>query len=252
MFLKSMLNNREGNMSDAANLNQNTASGGKIVVDLFYLPPIEFFVAIDGVEEIVIEKHDNYQKQSYRNRTAIQLANQVKHLSIPVAGGNKKRKYVEVEMDDSQCWRNVHLRGIQSAYGKAPFFEYFFSDFEAIYLKDHTTLYSFNLDLLTFCLRCLRHTAKLVETSSYEAISEEIDLRGVIKAKQSYEYRNIYKPFPYAQIFGLNFAPNLSILDLLFCSGPNSKDVIDRSKKELNNNTKDCVFKTNSVTLVNN
>src|SRR5690606_41368120 len=99
MFLKSMLNNREGNMSDAANLNQNTASGGKIVVDLFYLPPIEFFVAIDGVEEIVIEKHDNYQKQRYRNRTAIQLANHVKQQSNPVDAGNKKRKQVQVEKE---------------------------------------------------------------------------------------------------------------------------------------------------------
>src|SRR5690554_3696509 len=155
-------------------------------------------------------------------------------------------------MDDSQNWRNVHLRGIQSAYGKAPFFEFFFPDFEKIYLRDHSSLYAFNMDLLTLCLKCLRHTAKLVETSSYRVDVEEIDLRSLIRAKESYECRNIYKPFPYAQIFGLNFAPNLSIIDLLFCTGPNSSEVIARSKKEMNNNPKDCVFKTNSVTLVNN
>src|SRR5690606_32801206 len=87
-----------------------------VVADLFYLPPIEFFVAVAGKGEIRIEKHDNYQKQSYRNRTAIQLANQVKNLSIPIVGGNKKTPYTDVEMDDSQNWRKIHLRSIQSAY----------------------------------------------------------------------------------------------------------------------------------------
>src|SRR5690606_35490073 len=128
----------------------------RAVVDLFYLPSIEFFVAIDDMEEIWIERHDNYQKQSYRNRTAVQLANQVKHLSIPVIGGNKKTKYAEVQMDDGQNWRKIHLRGIQSAYGKAPFFEYFYPDFENIFLKKHGGLYEFNFDLLTLCLKSLR------------------------------------------------------------------------------------------------
>lgn len=214
------------------NLKKTTGTVSKVaVVDLFYLPSIEFFVAVQDAEEIRIEKHDNYQKQSYRNRTAVQLANQVKYLSIPVVGGNKKSKYAEVKIDDSQNWRNVHLRGIQSAYGKAPFFEYFYPDLERIFLKKSTHLYDFNLELLTLCLRNLRHPAKLVETVNYGEYEEETDLRGVIKAKEPFVHRNIYKPYPYAQIFGLNFAPALSVIDLLFCEGPNADHVILRSKK---------------------
>lgn len=208
-----------------------------IVVDLFYLPPIEFFVALQDFDKVLIEKHDNYQKQTYRNRAAVRLTNKVEFLSIPVAGGNKKTRYNEVKMDDRQKWKNVHLRGIKSAYGKAPFFEFIFPDLERIYLAGHENLYAFNYELLTLCLKFLKATVKMEETVDYQPYSGKTDLRGVIKAKESYEFRNIYEPFPYTQLFGLDFVPNLSIMDLLFCEGQNSIKVIERSKKRIMNIT---------------
>ncbi|MEX2591691.1 MAG: WbqC family protein [Anditalea sp.] len=203
----------------------------KIVVDLFYLPPVEFFVALQGYDTVLIEKQDNYQKQSYRNRTAVQLVNKVELLSIPVQGGNKKVKYADVKIDDNQRWRNIHLRGIQSAYGKAPFFEYFYPELERLYLIGPNGLYDFNFELLTLCLKFLRLTVKMEETCDYQQYRGITDLRGVIKAKESFLHRNIYEPYSYMQLFGLNFVPNLSIIDLLFCEGPNSKKVIGSSKK---------------------
>jgi len=204
----------------------------KIVVELFYLPPIEFFVALQDYEVILIERQENYQKQSYRNRAAVQLANKVDLLSIPVIGGNKKTKYTEIQIDESQRWRNVHLRGIKSAYGNAPFFDYFYPEFAQLFLQKHSRLYDLNYQLLTLCLKLIGYNVKMEETVIYQANTLENDLRGVLNAKQSYECRNIYRPYPYTQLFGLNFAPNLSIIDLLFCEGPNSKIVINRSKKE--------------------
>lgn len=208
-----------------------------IVVDLFYLPPIEFFVALQDFDKVLIETHDNYQKQTYRNRAAVRLANKTEFLSVPVVGGNKKAKYVDVKIDDSQSWRKVHLRGIKSAYGKAPFFEYFFPELESVYMGRPQYLFDFNYELLTLCLKFLRRTAKLEETGEYQPYSDNSYLRGVIKAKESFVNRNIYEPYPYTQLFGLNFVPNLSILDLLFCEGPNSIEVIDSSKKRIMNIT---------------
>src|SRR5690606_4644405 len=132
----------------------------------------------------------------------------------------------------SQRWRNVHLRGIKSAYGNAPFFDYFYPEFAQLFLQKHSRLYDLNYQLLTLCLKLIGYNVKMEETVIYQANTLENDLRGVLNAKQSYECRNIYRPYPYTQLFGLNFAPNLSIIDLLFCEGPNSKIVINRSKKE--------------------
>src|SRR5690606_10574330 len=115
---------------------------------------------------------------------------------------------------------------------KAPFYEYFFPEFEKIYLGCTGRLFDFNYRMLTLCLKMLRLTVKMEETPGQQDLFWETDIRGVIRTKQHFNSRNIYVPFAYDQIFGLNFAPNLSIIDLLFCEGPHSKSVIARSKKE--------------------
>ena len=137
-------------------------------------------------------------------------------------------------MDDRQRWRDIHLRGMKSAYGKAPFFEYFYPEIESLFQENSPHLYAFNYHLLTLCLKLLDRSVRIEETLEYQVHEDKSDLRGVINAKAPYGERNIFEPYPYLQLFGLNFAPNLSIVDLLFCEGPQSKNIIDGSKKEMN------------------
>lgn len=204
-----------------------------VVADLFYLPPLEFFVAIKDFDTLRIEAHENYQKQSYRNRAYVRLANKVAMLSIPVIRSNSRMKYTDVKIDDSQAWRKTHLRGMKSGYGKAPYFEYLYPELEHVYQQKINGLYEFNTRLLTICLKFLGLTVKMEETLEYGQYNDEKDLRGLIKSKQAYGHRSIYAPYPYPQIFGVNFVPNLSVIDLLFCEGPRSKFILSRSKKEI-------------------
>ncbi|WP_143959846.1 WbqC family protein [Litoribacter populi] len=203
-----------------------------IITDLLYLPPIEYFAAIDGFEKLIIEGQDNYQKQTYRNRASIRLANKVESLSIPVKGG-KGKLYKEVEIDYEQKWVNIHLRGIKSAYGKAAFFEYFFPNYESVFESKPARLFDLNLELLTLCLRFLQHPVRLVVSTEYQSNVEIQDLRGVIQPKQPYDARGIYRPVSYMQLFGLDFVPNLSVIDLLFCEGPQAGKIISQSKKTI-------------------
>lgn len=202
-----------------------------IITELFYLPPIEYFVAILNEKEVFLDLDENYQKQTYRNRTQIRLANKVETLSIPVIGGNKKVKTSQIKIDHNQKWMNVHLRGIQSAYGKAPFFEYYFPYLEQVFLTKFDLLTEFNKELLTVCLKLLQLdiTIKIYNQAMIESAIE--DIRGVINAKSAYSVRSIYRATPYSQLFGLDFVPNLSVIDLLFCMGPESKDILIKSQK---------------------
>ena len=202
-----------------------------IISDLFYLPPIEYFVATLGFEEIQIDQTERFQKQTLRNRANILLANKIEVLSVPVVGSSKKQFYKDVKIDYNQKWKNVHLRGIQSAYGKAPFFEYFYPYFDQIYEKNLTFLFDLNHDLLTVCLKLLRVKANLKLVRDCDLEQESIDLRGVIPTKEEFTQRDIMTPYHYPQMFGLDFVPNLSILDLLFCMGPESLQVLLHSKK---------------------
>ncbi|WP_194973065.1 WbqC family protein [Aquiflexum lacus] len=203
-----------------------------IITELFYLPPIEYFTQISGYRELYIDGTEKYQKQTYRNRAQILLTNKVDTLSIPVLGGNKKQLYRETKIDYDQKWKNIHLRGIQSAYGKAPFFEYFFPYLESIYAKNLTFLFDLNIELLTVCLKLLQSDTEIKVALETLDFNECIDTRGIISAKQDYSTRNIMTVYPYDQMFGVNFVPNLSVLDLLFCKGPESNDVLSLTKKK--------------------
>jgi hypothetical protein len=88
-----------------------------------------------------------------------------------------------------------------------------------------------NHDLLTVCLKLLKFNCILKGKSLYKGQPEGTDIRGIIQNKQDFTARTYYHPHLYSQLFGVDFVPNLSILDLLFCSGPDSKDILLKSQK---------------------
>ncbi|MEX2511385.1 MAG: WbqC family protein [Cyclobacteriaceae bacterium] len=207
------------------------AASSVIMNDLLYLPSIAYFVSIKEARTLLINPEDDYIRQSDRNRTKILLSNKVETLSIPIQDGRKRKAIKEVKIDYQQKWLMIHLRGLQSAYGKSPFFEYFFSDLERVYLMKKKYLFELNWELLTLCLKFLRWNVNMVTYYEGDEKKEFLDKRGLISSKRSHGDNMVYQPYPYTQIFGADFVPNLSIVDLLFCEGPLANAVIDHSQK---------------------
>lgn len=174
------------------------------------------------------EAHEQYQKQSYRNRCYVLTANKVDVLTVPVLHGTRHQPIRDLRIDNGQPWQNHHWRSIQAAYGKAPFFEYYAPDFEQVLRQNQSFLFDLNLDLLTLCLKLLGVCTLLNLTECYEKIppSGLFDARSRIIPRNGPETHLFYHPEPYMQNFGQNFAPNLSIIDLLFCQGPNALDYL--------------------------
>lgn len=201
-----------------------------ILVDLHYLPCIEYISYIYHFKEIYIEKQENFVKQSYRNRCRIRGANKTEDLIIPVKH-NQNRKIVEVEIDYGQKWLGVHQRAIMSAYGKSPFFEYFSEEIFDVFRKKHRRLFDLNLELLTKCLTMLRIDHTIYLTDSFDILPEnaQIDLRGKISPKRKEISNPNFVTVQYPQVFGKNFVENLSILDLLFCAGKDAHEILERS-----------------------
>ena len=84
------------------------------------------------------------------------------------------------------------------------------------------------MDLLTICLKLLRLEKTIIFTENYEKDVEN-DLRAQIHPKQRFVENQLYEPVRYRQHFGNEFEPNLSILDLLFCQGNQSLNVLKES-----------------------
>jgi WbqC-like protein len=199
-----------------------------ILIDLQYLPNTLYFSLLAKADTIIIEKHENFVKQSFRNRTHILTPNGVDSLSIPLIGSQKKIGVNTIKIDYNQKWANRHWRAIQSAYGNAPFFEYY-ADFikNEIYAR-RETLAELNLNLLTNCLKFLQLDKQVLFTSTYQKSPNAgiIDLRSSIHPKKEFTSLVNHVYIPYQQVFGNSFVQGLSILDLLFSEGPNSGSII--------------------------
>jgi hypothetical protein len=204
----------------------------RVLADLHYFPSLEFFTAILDSEELLFSPIDRYQRQSFFNRCQIRLANKVETLSVPIVGRRPKISQSAIRIDYEQNWEKIHLRGIQSAYGKAPFYEFYFPYFEAVYQKKHEFLWDLNWDLLTICLKLLGLPVKIGTLNDVSFSTEIQDIRRLISPSVHFSERDIYTPQTYFQLFGSDFESNLSVLDLLFCEGPASKSVLLKSAKK--------------------
>jgi hypothetical protein len=205
------------------------------LIELHYLPCVDYFAAITAGDEILLERHENYVKQTYRNRCHVLTANGIASLTIPVIHTHGKTAITDLRIDHSQKWYNIHWRTIQSAYGNAPFFEYYRDDLHNILKSKHTFLYDLNLNLLTLCLSWLKYRGKVKETLAYDKNPAETfhDLRSLIHPKKGGLVMFHSRPV-YSQVFGNMFAPNLSLIDVIFCLGPDARHYLEKGKRELN------------------
>jgi hypothetical protein len=199
-----------------------------MIIDLQYLPSLEYFCAILPHETITLEVNEYFEKQSYRNRCIIQTTNKIDALTVPVKNGNKKVIIKDLQIDYHQDWTRRHWGAIYSAYGKSPFFEYYGEYFKKVFDKKPDFLFDLNHELLTICLKLLRLEKNIIFTKNYEKTVEN-DLRGLIHPKTSFAENNLYQPSEYRQNFGSKFEPNLSILDLLFCQGNQALRILQQS-----------------------
>ncbi len=202
-----------------------------IIIELHYFPCIAYFSYLVSFDQVIVDVGDYFSKQSYRNRCRINGANKVENLIIPVRGRNRKQKLSEVEIDYSQKWLNNHIRAIQSAYGKAPFFEYYAEDFFQILKEKPRKLVELNRVILTKCLELLelQIEVKYVENIDNFLKISTYNAKNVIHPKKNLPDSELFTTQKYFQVFGNNFVHNLSILDLIFCEGPEAGGIIKKT-----------------------
>ena len=197
-----------------------------ILIHPNYFPNIHQFTQIIKADNILFEVSDNYQKQTFRNRTYIYGANGKLGLFIPVIHTHKNRElFKDVKISYDSNWMDLHLKSLQSAYRSSPYFEYFEDDFIKLYSKKEKFLADFNI-------KCIRLISNLLDLDLDYKISGEyvektndiIDLRDLSNARKE---KKIDTP-KYIQVFESKhgYINNLSIIDLIFSEGPNSVSLI--------------------------
>ena len=193
------------------------------VLPLFYLPPVEYFTELNIYNpDFVIEKHEHFPKQTYRNRANIYSPDGMLTLVVPVVKGSKVHTPVkDVKISYDFRWQRLHWMSLQNCYRRSAYFEYYEDEFALFYEVKEQFLFDMNEKLLHLLLNLLKIKAELKFTNDYEGEYMNLkDLRNGFSSKKGSEY----PAKPYYQLFEERhgFMKNLSIVDLLFNQGPQS------------------------------
>lgn len=201
-----------------------------LIVPTAYLAPIQYYAYLYARHEVVEDRGEHFVKQSYRNRCYIATPAGAQALTIPVERAHGSKCAVrDLRLSDHGRWRHLHWQALVSAYDNTPYFFYYADDFRPLYEHPFTYLVDFNEALReTVCDLLSIHGDLHVSTDYLPPRTSDTDLRTLLPRKGSTPDDPHFHPRPYYQVFGdrTGFLANLSIVDLLFNLGPESRTIL--------------------------
>jgi hypothetical protein len=215
-----------------------------------YLPWIGLFHKIALSDMFISFDQVQYQPKDWNNRNKIKTPQGEIWLSVPVLRKGYLNKTIsEIEINNTEPWARKHWKSIKIAYAKAPFFSNYADFFEDTYNTKWTTLVELNTYMLKWFLDTLKinvpvrsagewdfkgekselvlDMCKQVGASNYifGALGRDYaDLKAFKAAGVATHFQDYIHP-EYSQLHG-EFIPYLSIVDLLFNCGNESKDIL--------------------------
>lgn len=212
-----------------------------------FLPWLGFFAKVAQADLFCYFDAVQYERRGWTNRNYIKTQAGPLMLSVPVESkAHFDKRICDVEIVSGN-WTRKHMRSIELAYRKAPFFEQHFAGVGAILdmYSEGGLLAELNMDLCRYFFRALGMQVRTVKASDYDFQGEKSALvldmcrklgagryifgalgadyadhaafagAGVEVEFQAYEHP------VYAQLHG-QFEPKMAVLDLLMNCGPYS------------------------------
>jgi hypothetical protein len=229
-----------------------------VILQPSYIPWRGYFHQISKADCFVFYDDVQYDKNGWRNRNRIKTGNGPVWLTIPVlhrGSVNERTPIMDIRIDWSKDWSRKHWLSIQQSYSKAPYFDQYANLLEGFYRQRPEFLADFTIDLTIAITRILGiektrfirsselggsgvKTDRLVDLLgklgathyiSGPSASDYLEEDKLANAGISLEF--IAYDFPeYAQLYP-PFDAQVSILDLLFMTGPQAGSFIWGAKQ---------------------
>ena len=196
-----------------------------------YFGPISWYSRLLRTENWRIDDTEHYVKQTTRNHCLIATANGVQKLTVPVEkpskneeGGARNEPLLtrEVRLSDHGKWRTEHWKAICTAYGESPFFDYYADDLRPFFeRRDWEFLFDYDMAIFEKMLELVGIAPKGKGVQEFRSSGVQTIESSTVNSQLS-TLNSQLGGAPYWQVYQLRhgFLPDLSILDLLCCMGP--------------------------------
>ena len=215
-----------------------------------YLPWLGLFHKIAVADQFISFDQVQYLRKDWNNRNKIKTNQGDIWLTVPVLSkGSMEKPICDIEINNSLAWGKKHWKSIEMAYKKAPHFDRYGGFFQDVYSQHWETLETLNTHMLRWFLEVLGITVPVRSAGEYDFQGAKSDLvldmcrtvgadiyvfgalgrdyadvevfeRGGVRPV----FQNYLHP-TYSQLHG-DFISHLSILDLLFNHGPDSREIL--------------------------
>ncbi len=213
-----------------------------------YIPWKGYFDLINIVDEFVIYDDVQYTRRDWRNRNKIKTKNGLVWLTIPVEVKGKYFQKVNETFATDLKWLKGHWSSIEQNYSKAPYFSLYRDIFRGFYQSwNNLSLSEINYHLIMLVNKILGINTTIRRSSEFELIEGQTDRilhicrqadAGIYvsgpAAKTYFDQSKAtelgietkwanFSSYPEYRQLSPPFEHRVSILDLIFNEGPNSK-----------------------------
>ena len=216
---------------------------------LHYLPWLRYFEKIARSDVFVALDNVQFTKNGWQNRNKIRTAEGTAVLSVPVRA-SLGQSLDEIRINDDTRWRRKHWRSIEQHYRNAPYFEDHAPFLRETYERAWEKLNDLNRHMLGYFVDALGVTTRIDYASELDvpgaATDRLVNLVRAVGGRRYYSGAFAIEAYLDVRLFeaaeiGIElqqwesrrypqqydpFVPDLSIIDLLFNCGPESRDVL--------------------------
>lgn len=231
-----------------------------VILQPSYIPWRGYFEQVYQADLFIFYDDVQYDKRGWRNRNQIKTLNKKQWLTIPVKSRGAQTKHIpinEIPIIWDSCWNQAHLKTLQHAYQKAPYFKRYTNLLEKFYNRHDEYLADFTIGFTIALARELGIVnTRFMRSSELDGVTgEKTDrlisvLRAVgakhylsgpsardyienykfVEAGISLEYMTYNYP-EYPQLYP-PFDSFVSVIDLLVMTGPDALSYIIQEKNE--------------------
>jgi hypothetical protein len=219
------------------------------IIQSNYIPWKGYFDVIAGVDEFIFLEDVQYTRRDWRNRNKIKIGGAIQWLTIPVEVKGRYHQRIQETRIADRSWAACHYETLGHAYRRAPHFEETAALLEPLYRRHSETelLTEVNTDFVAAICNHLEIGTRLSRSTDYPTAEERsrrlLDLCRAAGADEylsgpaARDYLDVesfaaegvrvawvdYSDYPEYPQLGGQFEHGVSIVDLLFNTGPRAR-----------------------------